>query len=133
MNGNGRNSRIRNDGFTLIEIMVALAVVAIAFISFYRLFSQAIGADSVARFYTIAPLLAQQKMAEISEGVITVNYDGTGTFEDYPDYTWQVRIMDITSETLKKAVSDLKQVDIIISDRNDNRHFPLRSYVYLRK
>ena len=72
-------------------------------------------------------------MAEISEGVITVNYDGTGTFEDYPDYTWQVRIMDITSETLKKAVSDLKQVDIIISDRNDNRHFPLRSYVYLRK
>jgi general secretion pathway protein I len=112
--------------------MVALAIVAIAFLSFYRLFSQAIGADSAARFYTIAPLLAQQKITEINNGIISVNYDATGTFADYPGYTWQARMLDVSSETLKKAVSDMKQVDITISGGNDNRRFTLRSYVFLR-
>ncbi len=123
-----RNSQ----GFTLIEIMVALAVVAIVFVSFYKLFSQAISADGAARFYTVAPLLAQQKMDEINGGIISATDGETGAFENHAEYTWQARITDLTSESLGKAVSDLKQVDIIISGQDDTRNFSLRSYVFLR-
>ena len=132
MNEKAGRYRTGADGFTLIEIMVALTVVAIAFISFYRLFSQSIGADSVARFYTVAPLLAQEKLAEMNAGIISINYEDSGTFEDYPGFSWQARILDVTSEALKKAVSDMKQVDITISGQDDNRQFSLRAYVFLR-
>ena len=123
--------RLRRSGFTLIEIMVALAVVAIVFVSFYRLFSQAVTAEGVARFYTAAPLLAQQKMAEISSGIAPAGDGEYGTFANYPGYSWQVRILDVTSESLKKAVSDMKRVDIIISANDGGRSFSLRSYVFL--
>lgn len=133
MSGTYDTPRKRVRGFTLIEIMVAVAVVAIVFVSFYKLFSQSITADSTTRFYTIAPLLAQQKMTEIKDGITVTDYGGAGTFEKYPGYTWQVQILDLTSESLGKAVSDLKQVDITISGRDDSGKFSLRAYVYPRK
>ncbi len=126
----GRRTRIK--GFTLIEILVAIAVLAIAFVSFYRLFSQAIAADGVSRFYTIAPLLAQQKTAEISSGAVSADHDGSGSFEDYPGYNWQLHSFDVVSESLGTAVSDMKQVDITISVSNDTRRYDLRTYVFLR-
>lgn len=133
MRGCRGKSRIQVRGFTLIEIMMAVAVVAIAFVSFYRLFSQAVTADGVTRFYTVAPLLAQQKMAEISCGEVSADYGGSGAFENYPGYSWQVRTLDVVSESLGAAVSDMKQVDITISLNDDARRFSLRTYVFLRK
>jgi general secretion pathway protein I len=130
--GRGK-SRIQVNGFTLIEIMMAIAVVAIAFVSFYRLFSQAVTADGVSRFYTVAPLLAQQKMADIRRGEGSAGYDGSGSFENYPGYSWQVRTLDVTAQSLGAAVSDMKQVDITISLNDDARRFSLRAYVFLRK
>lgn len=129
MMGEGGNSR---RGFTLIEIMVAIAVVAISFLSFYRLFSQTVAADSLIRFYTVAPLLAQQKMAEIISGTAPADYNGSGTFENYPGYRWQVRILEVSSESLGTAVADMKQVDLTIARDGDARSFPLRTYAFLR-
>jgi hypothetical protein len=116
-----------------MEIMVAVAVVATVFVAAYKLFSQAIAAESVARFYTVAPLLAQQKMAEISGGIIPAETGGSGSFEKFPGYIWQVSTLDVSSETLKNAVTDLKQVNVTISAADDGRKFSMRGYVFLRK
>jgi general secretion pathway protein I len=133
MRGRRGKNRLQAKGFTLIEIMVAIAVVAAVFVSVYKLFSQAVTADGVARFYTVAPLLAQQKMAEISGGVISADDGGSGSFKDYPGYSWQVSALEVTSESLKTAVSDMKQVNITISADDDARRFSLRTYAFLRK
>jgi len=51
-------------GFTLLEVMVALAVMSIVLVSVYRMHSQSLTMNTAARFYTLAPMLAQGKMAE---------------------------------------------------------------------
>ena len=61
-------------GFTLLEVMVALAVMAIVLVSVYRMHSQSLTMNTAARFYTLAPMLAQGKMAEqevLSSGAFT--------------------------------------------------------------
>jgi prepilin-type N-terminal cleavage/methylation domain-containing protein len=45
--------------FTLLEVMVALCILAIVLLSVYRLHSQTISAEHRGRFYTQAPLLAR--------------------------------------------------------------------------
>ncbi len=128
----GHVREIRVNGFSLIEIIVAMAVVAIAFVSFYRLFSQSVTADGVARFYTIAPLLAQEKMAEITGSGASPGINGAGTFDDYPGFRWEIVSTDVVSASLKRAVADMKQVDITISAEDGGITFSLRSYVFLR-
>ena len=128
----GKGPSGRPAGFTLIEILVAMAVVATAFVSFYRLFSQSITADNEARFYTVAPLLAQQKMAEVTGGWSDAGYQGAGDFSQYPEYRWQVQSLDVVSETLGEAVADMKQVDVTIFLADDEaRRFSLRTYAFL--
>ena len=48
-------------GFTLLEVMVAVAIVAIALSAVYKLYSQAFDMNQSARFYTTATLLAESK------------------------------------------------------------------------
>lgn len=125
--------RSRPKGFTLIEIMIAVAIIAISFLAFYRLLSQTIAADEVSRFYTMAPMLAQGKMAEITGGVSPA-MDGSGSFEAYPGYTWQVIVRDVSSKILgQDAVSGMKQVNVTISLGGSSRQYGLRAYAFLRQ
>ena len=43
-------------GFTLLEVMIALAVMSIVLVSVYRMHSQSLTMNTAARFYTLAPL-----------------------------------------------------------------------------
>ena len=52
-------------GFTLLEVMVAMAIMAIVLVSVYRMHSQTLTMNSASRFYTLAPLLAQSKLAQL--------------------------------------------------------------------
>ena len=125
------HTRLRGKGFTLIEIMVAIAVVAGAFISIYSLFSHTIRAEGVSRFYTVAPMLAQQKMAEITGGIVSPGFEVSGDFENHPEYNWLVSTADVVSDSLGPAVADMKQVDVTISLDNDVRSYTLRAYAFL--
>ena len=51
-------------GFTLLEVMVSVAIMSIVLVSVYRLHSQSLTMNTEARFYTQAPMLAQSKLAE---------------------------------------------------------------------
>lgn len=121
-------------GFTLLEVMIALAVMSIVLVSVYRMHSQSLTMNTAARFYTLAPLLAQNKMAELevlsSEGFP----DDSGDFgEQYPGYSWRTSLSDVSSEVLGEVADDLKRVDLTISYNNDQFSHNIRTYRFQRE
>lgn len=93
----------KEKGFTLMEIMVAMAILAIALVSIFQLQSQSISMATDSRFMTTAALLAQSKMADVESRSPLLNQSEQGDFgADYPDYTWHLVISDAQLQQFKK-------------------------------
>jgi general secretion pathway protein I len=126
----------KSDGFTFLEVMVSLCLVAIVFISVYKMNFQSIRMADTAGFYSTAPLLAQQKLAEIDAFMNESDRDmeNSGTFdENFSDYRWHTRIEDVRSEILGVEISkDLKKIIISVYSNNDKRSYHLTAYRFLR-
>lgn len=120
-------------GFTLLEVMVALAVMSIVLVSVYRMHSQSLAMNTAARFYTQAPMLAQSKMVEIEVLSSSVFPEDSGDFgEQFPGYGWQASITDVTSEILGEVAEDLKRIDITVSLNENQFVYTLRAYRFQR-
>lgn len=120
---------MHRQGFTLLEVMVALAVLAIALTSIYRLQGQTMMMSASAGFYSLAPQLAQTKLAEIERQEFKDIIDGTGDFgQDYPGYTWSLAIEDLPSDLITSKLYHLARIDLTISD--DENSYRLRTYRY---
>ena len=120
-------------GFTLLEVMVALSIIAIVLVSVYRMHAQTVSMNNEVRFYATAPMLAQIKMAEIESESLKDIGDDSGVFGDeFPDYRWNIVIDDVESTALGNMVKDLKKIDLLISLNNDKFIYNLRAYKYLK-
>lgn len=93
----------RDAGFTLLEVMVAMSILAMALVAVFYMQSQSISMAGEARFLTTASLLAQRKMAEIEADQSMDNKSQDGDFApDYPAYSWTVKVTDTQIAKLKK-------------------------------
>lgn len=120
-------------GFTLLEVMVALSIIAIVLVSVYRLHAQTVSMNNEVRFYATAPMLAQLKMAEIESESLKDLGDDSGDFGDeFPDYRWNIVIDDVESTALENIAKDLKKIDLHISSNNDEFIYNLRAYKFLK-
>jgi len=120
-------------GFTLLEVMVALSIIAIVLVSVYKMHAQTVSMNNEVRFYATAPMLAQIKMAEIESESLKDIGDDSGDFGDeFPDYRWNIAIDDVESTALGNMVKDLKKIDLLISLNNDGFIYNLRAYKYLK-
>ena len=121
-------------GFTLLEVMIALAVMSIVLVSVYRMHSQSLTMNTAARFYTLAPLLAQKKMAELETLSSGGFPEDSGDFdEQYPGYSWRTSIMDVSSEVLGEVTNDLKRIDLTISYNENQFSHSIRTYRFQRE
>ena len=95
-------------GFTLLEVMVAVAILAIALVAILKANLQTIDTLVETRERTTVSLLAASKMAEV-EAVGAADWSGIqGDFgDDYPGFTWQV-------ETAPTEVDRLMRVTVIV-------------------
>ncbi|MGD8989856.1 MAG: prepilin-type N-terminal cleavage/methylation domain-containing protein [Desulfobacterales bacterium] len=124
---NGRKQL--TSGFTLLEVMVAMAVMAIVLVSVYRMHSQTLTMNTAARFYTQAPLLAQKKMVEITSTSSDIFASDSGDFgEDFPGYSWQVSATDVSIELLGEVADDFKRLDVTVAYLNNQFSFRLTTY-----
>jgi general secretion pathway protein I len=120
-------------GFTLIEIMAAISIIAIVLVSVYKLHAQTLAMNTEVRFYATAAMLAQKKMAEIeSKSREDMSADSGDFGEEFPNYNWNIVIDDVVSKALGNVAENLKRIDITISFNNDEYTYNLRSYRFLQ-
>ena len=118
-------------GFTLLEMMIAVSIMAIGLTAVYQLHAQSLTLLSQARFETVAPMLAQQKLAELEGQAAADLVDDEGSFDDiYADYKWQVAISDIESGRLEKVGQNFKQVDITVQAHQGAQTYTMRTFRY---
>ena len=129
-------SRLRNSdrhGFTLIEMMVAVSIIAIVLLAVYRLHSQTLLMNISARFYTVAPLLAQTKLAELETSSVSELSEGSGDFgKDYAGYNWEITISDYEFKQLETTADKLKQIDIKVIFNQGELTYDLRTYRFFQ-
>jgi general secretion pathway protein I len=121
-------------GFTLLEIMVAVAIMAIVLVSVYKLHAQTISMNGSARFYTTAPLLAQRTVAEIQAFPDRRQAIADGDFGDeFTGYSRRVLIDDVSAEILGSTAKDLKKIEATISFNHNEFVYTLRTYSILQE
>jgi len=121
-------------GFTLLEIMVAISIIAIVLIAIFKMHSQTINLNLATRFYSTAPLLAQNKIAELETTSLNDQMAESGNFgDDFPNYSWSVSMNNIESEILGAVSESLKKIEVTISYNNDELIYSFRTYKLLHE
>jgi general secretion pathway protein I len=121
-------------GFTLLEVMVAMAIMAIVLVSVYRMHSQTLTMNAANRFYTQAPMLAQSKLAQLESSSLGITAGDSGDFGDkFPGYRWRVSMEDVSSEALGEIGSDLKKIDLTVSFNDNEYVYNIRTYRLIRQ
>lgn len=85
----------RDSGFTLLEVMIALAIVGIALVTLIGLETRAIGLAERQQRVTQATLLAQEKMTEIETGghsLVGIGGRAGGFASPFELYSWSVAL-----------------------------------------
>ena len=115
----------RHTGFTLLEVMVAMAILAIALVAVLNLQTQSISMANEARLATTASMLAQSKIAEIeSIGGVT----SSGDFgEDFPNYRWEVTTTNTNFKYLEKTDLAVTWKEVILT-----REYHITFYRYVQ-
>ncbi len=125
-----RNTR----GFTLLEVMIAVAVLAIALVSLLGSQSQTISVATDARFDTVAALLAQEKMAEIRLLDFEQVESDSGTFEEgFSEFSWSTEVLQVLEDDIAIPDTDgmLKQVILIVALAEDERqHLTVQTTIF---
>jgi general secretion pathway protein I len=95
----------RNRGFTLIEVIVAIAILAISLVMVMQLFSGGLRASRASCDYTRAIVHAKEKMEELSVEPVQVGmtrFRDSGEFED--GFIWESEVQP--HEELNKEFED---------------------------
>ena len=125
-------SLILRSGFSLLEILVAMSIIAIVFLSIFKMNNQTISMNHAAKFYTIAPLLAQNKVGELELKSVYESIYNSGDFGDnYPGYRYNISIDDTDSEFLGYAAGDLKKIDVTVFTDIEELSYSLRTYRFM--
>ena len=94
-------------GFTLIEILVATMVLAIALTVIMQLFSGGLRAARLSQDYSAAVFHAREKMDEILLADDVSNASGEGSFDD--GYRWEAAVQLIDQE----ETEDVEQLPVV--------------------
>ncbi len=120
-------------GFTLLEIMVAISIIAIVLVSVYGMHAQTIRMNFISRFQTTAPMLAKEVLTKIETKPIDDLVDDSGDFgKEFSDYKWQVSVKEVESEALGEVAKDLKQIEVTVSLNEDEDVYNIRLYKFFR-
>lgn len=120
-------------GFTLLEVVICVVIIATGFIAVYSLHLQTLRSSHDIRFYTKAPMLAQQKISEISSNLNDAS-DSEGDFgEDFEGFAYKATISDIEeNEILGETAEKLKKIDLQITLNDGENAYYLTVYRFMQ-
>jgi general secretion pathway protein I len=124
---------IKASGFTLLEVMVALSIIAIVLVSLLISQSQGVSLLDETKFNTTAALLAQKKISEIEAKKDDDLTADSGDFgDDFPNYFWEINIQDVSFSGAEAFTKYLKQIDLVVYRGESKRdQYELRLYKFV--
>ena len=125
----------KGSGFTLLEVMIAIAIIAITLVAVFGSQSQSLSLANEAKFSTTAALLAQSKMAEIEAVNPEDLASDSGDFgENFPNYHWNLTVSDVSFAGVDEALDYLKQIDLdLFYGEQSQYQYDIRLYRFIRK
>ena len=127
-----QNASFGPAGFTLIEVMVALAIVALTLVPLLRLHLLSMDATIYTQDFTTAVLLAQEKISAVpakpEEG------EENGGFDDpaYARFTWQTVIGEREEVTLGESTEPIgvQRIEVTVTWEDGSRRnaYTLETY-----
>ena len=120
-------SGISDKGFTLIEVMLAVSILAIGIIGVLRAYATSVDALEVGQENIDAVCLLKEKMSEVEQDALKQKGvslgRSTGEFEgNFANYKWE---LDIKPST----VDSLNEVKLIVFHKENTRKFTLWTYM----
>ncbi len=122
-------SKFKQNGFTLLETLVALAVLAVALGVIYQIFGTSLRNMQYSRDYSYAQMLAESKLSELSKGVPVKAGTWGGDFNNKYSWVMDIAQLPAVSEEEGDAV-DKYRVDFVVSwsTGNNQRTISLQTY-----
>ena len=118
-------------GFTLLEVLVAVAIVAIALVAFMGLHLHSLEDTIRSQDLTTAVLLAQAKMATMGEFPDTGAAEGKFEGPELERFQWATAVTEHTLDALAsgKAVT-VRRLEVTVGwgDGQQLRHYTLEAY-----
>lgn len=106
----------QKSGFTLLEVLIAIAIIAIALTSLFSSQSSSLSLAIEAKFNTTASLLSREIIAGYESGIQPVTDDEGNFGDDYPGYSWKTEVEEASFEQLEIGGDQpLYKVDLTIS------------------
>ncbi len=113
------------NGFTLIEVMIALSILSIALVVLLGLRNQGITLAARSRHIIEATLLARQKVTEVSAEGFPELGEKKGDFGvDFPQYTWR-------QDVVQTPFSVVREIMLEVLWKENNRELRLGVTTYL--
>lgn len=114
----------RAEGFTLLEVMIALAIVATALMALLSLGNRSIGVHDRLQKTTRATLLAQAKMAEFETSGLPQDSDNGSFAEPFEDFRWRFTL----AETPLPSIVEVKVI-VVWGKEQNNEAVDLTSFL----
>jgi general secretion pathway protein I len=127
------STKRKQNGFTLLEVMVSLAIIAIVLVSLLISQSRSVSLQDESKFNTTAALLAQNKISEIESRKGDDLTSDSGDFgDDFPNYFWEINVQDVSFTGAEKFTKYLKRIDLnIYRGENKRYQYALRLYKFI--
>jgi prepilin-type N-terminal cleavage/methylation domain-containing protein len=124
-----KSKNLSDNGFSLLEVIVALAIMAMGFVTVSQLFSGSIRSIGLSEQYLKATTLAHSKLGELEIN----NYNSpefNGTFINEKNYHWDLEISPYSSE-LNSTQNNIQLSEVILNvhwaDANQIRNIKLNT------
>lgn len=105
---NRRNRGRLCAGFTLLEVMVALAIIAFAIVGLLSLHGRNIKIIARNQNFTRATLLARELVSQVQFQVLTNGLrdlgSDRGTFDGYPGYRWERQVLSTGLDEMLEVI-----------------------------
>jgi len=125
-------SLLGDGGFTLLEVMIAISLLAISLTTLFGSQSQSVSLGSITKFNTQAPLLAQLKLAEFTRTTDRPTSDSGDFGDEFPGYQWKMETEDANleaSEILSKLEDTLQRLSLTVSWGDNLYVYEIKSYL----
>jgi len=110
MNDRGYFQQI--SGFTLLEVMISLAILSLVGVAFLRAQASSVHLVDESAQISLATLMAREKMAELeSIGYPELGKKSGGGEEPFPQYSWEQTVSSTDIVVLRKAVIRVSWVE----------------------